>query len=303
MSLNDITIDKNDELKYLILMKENFRKYKLKTNYFFRWKKSASFNENSINIKDNDSFDNNNIRLNYGLFKSMNSLSCYPKLRKININIRSNSLYRYNSLNNIENESFDKKKSKIINIWEKNLKACKNNNFCFIRNSNKNKDKSFKIDKFNINIKGFLNNKPSINNDKNKEMDISNFEIKYFHNNQLDNLKSLFIDKFNKYNNIRIIKNKQFSIINNYEGKNKRFEIISNSLDIKQVERNKNNKQILRNKNNNINDMQDIYDKKYTSKHENIYNEETQFMGNILIIVIVILMLSLIINELNIDNF
>ena len=158
MSLNDITIDKNDELKYLILMKENFRKYKLKTNYFFRWKKSTSFNENSINIKENDSFDNNNIRLNYGLFKSMNSLSCYPKLRKISINIRSNSLYRYNSLNNIDNESLDTKKSNIINSWENNLKACKNNNFCFIRNSNKNNDKSFKINKFNINNQGFLNN-------------------------------------------------------------------------------------------------------------------------------------------------
>ena len=65
-------INKHDELKYLILMKENFRKYKIKTNYFQRWKKLTLINENSI--KENNSFENNN-KINYSLFKSMNNIA------------------------------------------------------------------------------------------------------------------------------------------------------------------------------------------------------------------------------------
>ena len=73
MNMNDTTVNNNDELKYFILMKENYRKYKIKTNFFQRWKRALNLNENSI--KDDESVDNNNSSImNYNLFKSVNSL-------------------------------------------------------------------------------------------------------------------------------------------------------------------------------------------------------------------------------------
>ena len=83
MNMNDTTVNNNDELKYFILMKENYRKYKIKTNFFQRWKRALNLNENSI--KENDSFENNNSLMNYNLFKSVNSLSGFHKLKLINI--------------------------------------------------------------------------------------------------------------------------------------------------------------------------------------------------------------------------
>lgn len=293
MNMNDIIINKHDELKYFILMKENFRKYKLKTNYFFRWKKTATINENSINIKESDSLDN--IRMNNNLFKSMNSFSSYPKLKNININNRSNSLLGYNDDNFIENNLDESKETKInmINIWKNYLKVCKNNNLYL--KGNFNKFKILKIQNFNLNLKSFIIKSPLTNIDNNTENNQENSES-----------NNLFENKIYKYNQLlKIIKNSEFKIVNYFQ-KNKKFELFENGLNKGQEyksinsEINENNKEILRNKNKII--------KTGDKNNNNILdcNEtktDNQLMVKVLLIIFLILIVSLIINEMNIDNF
>ena len=99
-------VNKHDELKYLILTKENYRNYKIKSNYFQKWKKLSGINNS---IKEIYEFDINN-KINYNLFKGMNSLSGYPKLNSINIKYRKKSIHRYDyeeEINEINEASND----------------------------------------------------------------------------------------------------------------------------------------------------------------------------------------------------
>ena len=302
MNMNDIVVNKRDELKYLILMKENFRKYKLKTNYFLKWKKSVSINENSINIQGNDSFENN-IRMNYNLFKSMNNLSSYPKLKAININRRSNSLFRYNNNESYyENESIEKRNIKKVNNWKNSLIVYKNKSFKLVGSFNKNKIQNLEIEEYHFNINRAL--KKDLDNIKNnKELNISKLEIEFKHQNQ----------KCKVNNSLKIIKNNEFKIFNRHNRENKNYRIIENGLingqehTYKYVEKNDlNNKQILRNinKNKNIKNIKNKNNISYQqSSNDNTIKEDSQFFVNLLIIVFLIIIGSLIINELNIDNF
>ena len=303
MNMNDIMVNKHDELKYLVLMKENFRKYKLKTNYFLRWKKIALVNEDSI--KENDGFENN-VRLNYNLFKSVNSFSGYPSLKKININNRNISMYRYNS-DSFENDYIYKEKnSNIINNWKNNLIACKINEFYLTGNFNTIKTKKiFKNENFNFNIKGFSKIKNSIH-EENKELKIDNFRLNYINHN---NNKNIFNNKTNNYNKIlRIIKGKELEIINKNNEENKKFKIIENGLNngqehtLQNFEINENDEQILRNKNKNNKSIKNkINDLENPSNNKN--NEDNKFVINLLLVIIIILLVSMIINGINIDNF
>jgi len=303
MNMNDIMVNKHDELKYLVLMKENFRKYKLKTNYFLRWKKSALINENSI--KENDGFENS-FRLNYNLFKSVNSLSGYPSLKKININSRNISMLRYNS-DSIENDHIYKEKNtNLINDWKNNLESCKNNDFYLSGNFNKIKMmKRFKTEKFDFNIKGLSKLKNLIPGE-NKELKIGNFSLNYISHN---NKKNILNNKTSNYNKIlRIIRSKELKIVNKYNEENKKFKMIENGLNSEQghiyqnFEINENNEQILRNKNKNIKSIKNkTNDLKNSTDNKN--NGDNKFVVNLLLVIIVILLLSIIINGINIDNF
>ena len=70
MNMNETAVNKNDELKFLILMREEFYKYKLKIYYFLKWKCRALYNRDLID--DENPFYNNN-EYNYQQFKNMNS--------------------------------------------------------------------------------------------------------------------------------------------------------------------------------------------------------------------------------------
>ena len=69
MNMNDMILNKNDELKYLILMREEFYKYKLKIYFFRKWKSLALYNHDLLD--EDDPFQNNDVE-NYQNFKNMN---------------------------------------------------------------------------------------------------------------------------------------------------------------------------------------------------------------------------------------
>ena len=69
MNMNDMILNKNDELKYLILMREEFYKYKLKIYFFRKWRSLALYNHDLLD--EDDPFKNNDIE-NYQNFKNMN---------------------------------------------------------------------------------------------------------------------------------------------------------------------------------------------------------------------------------------
>ena len=282
MNMNDNMLNKNNELKYFILMKENYRKYKIKTNYFQRWKKTINLNENSI--KDDDSLDNSSSIMNYNLFKSVNGLSGFHKLKLFNINNKNRSLMRYESENKIENEYIEKSKTNIFNNWENDIKICKNINIYLIGNYNKNKEKEFKEEKFNIVLKG----------------------CQKIQNQVHDRKKDLLNDKNKFFNGIlRIIKNKELKVINNINKNNKKIKIIENGLNNVQTQINQNFE--IHEKNNNemdkIEKIRNIKIKDEKKYNSNKKYEENKYVVNLLIVFFLILLGTFIINALNIDNF
>ena len=227
MSMNDIIINKNDELKYLILMKENFAKYKKKMNFFLKWKNLTFVNQD----KDNDSLENS-IRINNNLFKSMNNinninnLNNFSNLNEININNENKSYFMDKKENNIFKSSILEKDSEIFNInnitiWKNNLKINKINNFSFINNIPTKKE-VFKKQNFYIN---------------------NNIEMQYIHKDYNNKIK---LNK-NFNDNMRITKVNQLKIIhllnkpNETQNQNK---IIQSQKEYKNNQNSKNNSYI-----------------------------------------------------------
>ena len=227
MSMNDIIINKNDELKYLILMKENFAKYKKKMNFFLKWKNLTFVNQD----KDNDSLENS-IRINNNLFKSMNNinninnLNNFSNSNEININNENKSYFMDKKENNIFKSSILEKDSEIFNInnitiWKNNLKINKINNFSFINNIPTKKE-VFKKQNFYIN---------------------NNIEMQYIHKDYNNKIK---LNK-NFNDNMRITKVNQLKIIhllnkpNETQNQNK---IIQSQKEYKNNQNSKNNSYI-----------------------------------------------------------
>ena len=214
-NMNDVMVNKHDELKYLILTKENYRNYKIKSNYFQKWKKLSGI-DNSI--KEMYEFDINN-KIDYNLYKSMNSLSGYPKLNTINIKYRKNSLHRYdnedelNEINEISNDNIvlNPKINININSVQNNLKICKNNDLYFINKFNIKNENIPKNNELHLEIKRIENfdfkcikKKLEINN---------NFNIKFIGKSDNNNNKNLNNTKGKNLLNIfKITKNIQFKI-------------------------------------------------------------------------------------------
>ena len=306
-NMNDVMVNKHDELKYLILTKENYRNYKIKSNYFQKWKKLSGI-DNSI--KEMYEFDINN-KIDYNLYKSMNSLSGYPKLNTINIKYRKNSLHRYdnedelNEINEISNDNIalNPKINININNVQNNLKICKNNDLYFINKFNIKNENIPKNNELHLEIKRIENfdfkcikKKLEINN---------NFNIKFIGKSDNNNNKNLNNTKGKNLLNIfKITKNIQFKFLNKYQEKNLKTNILENCLQNGQDivynnldSKKNNNKELLRNKN--TNDKKN----KYIEKIENNKKiEDKGYIPNLLIIVAVILLGAFIINYFNIDN-
>ena len=272
-------INKHDELKYLILMKENFRKYKIKTNYFQRWKKLTLINENSI--KENNSFENNN-KINYSLFKSMNNFSIYPRLNSINIINRKNSVYRYENDDYINSNDLLKLGKNSINNFNNEISICKNNNFYYLGNIN--------------NINNIEIKKKEKKIFSRKKLQISSFGIMLSLNKQNNNNKNLLISKEKDYKNIlNIIKNNQIQFINKSNKQNEKINSIANGQNIIY----NNNFENLQNNNmNKINKKNNIENFEKNNNNQNIINkEDNEPTKNLLIIIILILILVFIINN------
>ena len=94
MDMNDMILNKNDELKYLILMREEFYKYKLKIYFFRKWKSRALYNHDLLD--EDDPFQNNDVE-NYQNFKNMNNIQ-----QGIFNSKNSNDGSGKNSINNIQ---------------------------------------------------------------------------------------------------------------------------------------------------------------------------------------------------------
>ena len=300
-NMNDKVIDKHSELKYLILMKENFRKYKIKTNYFQRWKRVSISNDNFI--KENDDIISS-YRMNYSLFKSMNNLSCYPKLNSININHRKSSLYKYSNKNDIMNDSNGN-----INIFNNTLNndlKASNHNIHLIENfDNKRKENIFQKSNFHIEIR--KNENSIINKSDRPKLKKSNFEIKFLKNKFLLESSNLANKKEKNFNCIlRITKNKEFKIINKSVEKIKKIE---NDLNFEQKlqydsskTKEKVNKEYLVDKNKSAKAVKYILRNNNKNINENEKKDNTDFITYSLIFVILILGGAIIINQLNIDN-
>lgn len=307
-NMNDVMINKHDELKYLILTKENFRNYKIKTNYFQKWKKLSAINGNLI--RDFDEFDINN-KYNYNLFKSMNSLSIYPKLNSINFKQRKYSIHRYNNeddINNISNDIVLNPKTNnlsicnINNIAQNNLKFCKNIDLYFLTDSNIKKVKNIsEKDKLNLEIRKLDN---FIFKCEKKEFQINNFEIKFLRSKIDDKNIDLYTSKTNNLLNIfKITKNIQFKIINKHSEKNPKMNIIENGL--------KNGQNIIQNNfetnennNNKFPRNNNIKNNKNNKKNEdNEHLGNNTYMKNLLLIITIIFIAALILNHINIYYF
>ena len=68
--MTDKAADRHDELKFLILMKEELFRYKLKMYYFNKWKSRALYNRDLI---DEENPFINNKKFDYSEFKKLSS--------------------------------------------------------------------------------------------------------------------------------------------------------------------------------------------------------------------------------------
>ena len=172
MIMNDMALNKNDELKYLILMREEYLKYKLKIYYFHKWKCRALYNRDLLDEEDP--------------FKDINCENIYQQFKKKNLSGQGgnfDSLISKNDNNFNDNNNEDISGSKFGNN-ENNEQINNKNNFDLI-----NFDEDEKI----IENPNELNNK-----DKNPQIDGANINFVPNKNSQLDNI----------FNSIDILKNK-----------------------------------------------------------------------------------------------
>ena len=163
MNMNDMILNKNDELKYLILMREEFYKYKLKMYYFRKWRSRALYNHDLI---DEENPFINGAEENYQNFKNLNYMQQGGLLNSnnntINNSLKNSSILDGKIGNNPNLLIFDdeEKKNKEIKLEDsiKVLGVQKNINDALYNTSD-----IFK--KYN-NINNINNNKDSNENDK-----------------------------------------------------------------------------------------------------------------------------------------
>ena len=265
-----------DQLKYLILMREEFFKYKLKLYYYYKWKNHTLYNRDLID--DENPFINN--KSNYENFKKHN----YINKNSINMSILNNDNNKFKDNNNkrinnninllnldedqkiIDNQNMNNPRNmnqklnnlnillnneKFLNIksaQEKNPINNGLNNNNLENTNNNNKDKNELIDFNDLLAKSSKN---SINNNKNESINLNDLlalsNKNSINNNIKDSINVLNIQKnindaLNKTNNLFISLNSQIS------GNIGKKENINNIL-----LKSENSNEIKTNNNNNIN--------------------------------------------------
>ena len=190
MNMNDMILNKTDELKYLILMREEFFKYKLKLYFFRKWKCRALYNHDLL---DEDNPFKNNDEINYQNFKSNNFIQQGGNRNSNNLKNSGNILDSKidNNPNLLIFDNDDKKKDeikledsiKVLDVQKNINNALYNTNDIFhkFNNINKNINNNMKDNNMNNNN---INNMNNINS--NKEDD-NNIEF----NNILNNIERM----------------------------------------------------------------------------------------------------------------
>ena len=114
MNMNEMALNKNDELKYLILMREEYFKYKLKMYFFHKWRSRALYNRDLIDEEDPFSgntgdnyqkFKSKNIGQSSGLFDSTNPYINNDNGDGNNFKNNNGNLFGQNDPNNINNDN------------------------------------------------------------------------------------------------------------------------------------------------------------------------------------------------------
>ena len=273
MDMNDMILNKNDELKYLILMREEYYKFKLKIYFFRKWKSRALYNHDLID--EDDPFQNNDIE-NYQNFKNMNLM-----LQGGTINSRRSL---DNSLKRSGNQNFQ---SRIGN----------NQNLLIFDDDEKNKNKkdeikledSIKVLDIHKNINDALSNTNDVfskfntinskdeNNNNNNDEENKNDNKNDQFNNILNSLQRLKINatngEDNKNNDINEIENQK----NLLSLKNKK--LAGKGFNNKGEKEDKNNKEInkSKDKNNKNFDIKKLY--KYKQKY-NFEDDEEKYLNS-----------------------
>ena len=249
MNMNEMAVNKNDELKYLILMREEYFKYKLKLYYFRKWKSRALYNRDLID--EEDPFNPKNAENNYQQFKSMNYIGqggIYDSINSKGINnFSDNKDNIFNSNINNKNNNFD-----LINFDEDGKKEDNknaNNNIYDLTGSNLNFGKN-QDDKLNsiFNSIGLLKNKAMSNEN------LSESKIKNDNNN--------YDGKMDNNDNINLNERIKNIILNDNIFNNKNLnDKINNNINISD-QRNNSKDEIYNNKNLNdrINNKVDLND-------------------------------------------
>ena len=244
MNMNDMILNKNDELKFLILMREEFFKYKLKIYYFRKWKSRALYNHDLLEY--DDPFKNNDIE-NYQNFKTIQQRAT----------INSNDNFGNNSINNNIQSRIGNNPNLLL--FEDEEKNNKNNNIK-LEDSIKVLDVNKDINNALSNTNDVFNRFNTINSNDSKNEQYNNIlhsierlkkNVTYgdsLKNNKLNdnekinnNFKDLLIKKDNKDNNdINIIQNKKdLSSMRNQKKDRKKYskkgEKDSKNLDIKNI--------------------------------------------------------------------
>ena len=272
MNMNDMVLNKNDELKYLILMREEFFKYKLKMYYFRKWKSRALYNHDLLD--EDDPFKNNDAE-NYQNFKNLNYMG-----QGINRNSTNNNNNLKNSLldskigNNPNLLIFDNDEQKkqeikledsikVLDVQKNINNALSNANNLFSQINNKNSKDNENEQYYNI-----LN---SLERMKNNVINGDNLTDNKIINNNGNKDKNNYNDNtFNKFNDLLIKKDdegnsNENSIKNKANEKNKDIDLIqkkNNLLSLKNQMKNsksydkdgKKNSKVQNNKNKNENE-------------------------------------------------
>ena len=296
----DNTSNEYDELKYLILMREELFKYKLKIYYYYKWKNRALYNRDLID--EENPFINNN-KSNYENFKKQNNIN--------KDSIKLNNLKNSNNLLNNEDILNIKSVKESINILDYNddllAKRSKNNinnsknelmelNDLLAKSNNNSINNSIhdSLKVFNIqqNINDALNKtndlfiriNSQISGNINKKEEGKNY------NNTIDNDNKEYFDDDQNIKNINenIKRNNSYNIFNskNNEINNDNFDNnINNNNDNDNDNDNDNNENIFDinfdinniNKTNNLSDIIKKY--KNLEKNLNKYNEKIEKNG------------------------
>ena len=196
-NMSEIALNKHDELKFLILMREELFKYKFKTFCFNKWKVKTLYNRDLID--DENPFYNR--KFNYDKFKKHNSIS--KEVNNLNFNENRNGFKNFN-----DNKYFDSLNSNNKNNSNRFFDSLNSHNYAysgggqsdrfnqlglnFIKNPNQQSnsiDKSNKLDNL-LNNDELLRRNEDIGNNliKNNSNNIINYndEDKKENNNMTD---------------------------------------------------------------------------------------------------------------------